>query len=190
MDERESQSGPALASDDPAGPSLATLMAAVYDELRKVAKAWIDKEHPGHTLQATALVHEVYLRLVAQDSVRWQNRAHFLSVAARAVRRVLVDHARAKRRHKRGGGRKKVPLDTASMFTIGRCIDALAFDETLDRLAALSERQGRIVELRFFGGLSSAEVADVLGVSVRTVEGDWNMARVWLMRELERGDAA
>ena len=161
------------------------LLPLVYDELRALAESYLQHERPDHTLQATALVHEAYVRLIKQEEVEWQNRAHFFAVAAQAIRRILVDHARAHEREKRGGGRRRVGLDESVAAAPGRDLDLLALDEALEKLTRLSERQARIVELRFFGGLSLNEVAAFLGVSPRTVDGDWSMARAWLRRALQ-----
>lgn len=163
------------------------LMPLVYDELRALAESYLQTERPDHTLQATALVHEAYVRLIKQEDVEWQNRAHFFAVAAQAIRRILVDHARGHQRAKRGGDRQRVCLDEDEVITEERGLDLLALDEAMEKLAGLNERQSRIVELRFFGGLTAKEVAEVLGVSSRTVDGDWGMARAWLRRELWRG---
>lgn len=161
------------------------LLPLVYDELRALAESYLRQERRGHTLQATALVNEAYLRLVKQDEVEWKNRAHFFAVAAQAIRRILVDHARGVQRAKRGGDRERVRLDDDIAVVAERDLDLVALDELLEKLAALHERQAQIVELRFFGGLSNEEVASYLGVSPRTVEGDWSMARAWLRRALE-----
>lgn len=167
--------------------ALNRLLPLVYDELRALAESYLQRERPDHTLQATALVHEAYVRLVKQEEVEWQNRAHFFAVAARAIRRILVDHARTHQRAKRGGRHQRVQLDDDILVTEGRGLDLLSLDEAMERLADLHERQSRIVELRFFGGLSAKETSAVLGVSSRTVDADWSMARAWLRRELRRG---
>lgn len=169
------------------GSAIDRLMPMVYDELRALADSYLQRERSDHTLQATALVHEVYVRLVRQEDVEWKNRAHFFAVAAQAIRRILVDHARRHHRLKRGGDRQRVRLELDAALTQERDLDLLALDEALDRLAHLSERQSRIVELRFFGGIGLKEIAEVLGVSPRTVDGDWSMARAWLRRELSKG---
>ncbi len=162
------------------------LMPLVYDELRAWAESYLKNERPGHTLRATALVHDAYMRVIKQEDVQWQNRAHFFAVAAQAIRRILVDHARGKQRQKRGGDRQRVHLDEDLALDKGEGLDLLALDEAMDKLATLSERQARIVELRFFGGLALKEVAEVVGVSPRTVDGDWHMARAWLRRQLQQ----
>jgi RNA polymerase sigma factor (TIGR02999 family) len=160
------------------------LMPLVYSELRKLARRYMRAERPDHTLQATALVNEAYLRLVGQTGIDWQNRAHFYGIAAQMMRRVLVDHARAHRAEKRGAGGPKISLSAAEEFTKGSDTELLALDEMLNRLSSIDPRQSRVVELRFFGGLSEEETAETLGISVRTVKRDWNVARAWLYREL------
>jgi RNA polymerase sigma factor (TIGR02999 family) len=165
------------------------LLPLVYDELRQLARRYLNRERPGHTLQPTALVHEAYIKLVDQSRVDWQGRTHFFAVGARVMRNLLIDHARAKGRAKRGGGRHRVTLaEGMTPFASGELdVDQLlAVNEGLERLAELDPRQAKVVELRFFGGLTVPEVALVLGVSQRTVEGDWTHARAWLRRELSR----
>lgn len=164
--------------------SLEKLLPMIYDELHALAAAQLRQERPGHTLQATALVNEAYLKLIELKHIRWEGRAHFFGAAARIIRRILVDHARGKDRLKRGGDRKRIPLDSSAIQDDGKSIDLIALHEALEKLEALDSRQSKIVELRFFGGLSMKEVSDVLGVSLRTVEGDWTMARAWLMEQL------
>lgn len=161
------------------------LLPLVYEELRALAESYLQRERPDLTLQATALVHEAYLRLIKQEEVQWQNRAHFFAVAAQAIRRILVDHARGHARQKRGGDRERVRLDEDVAVSPERDLDLVAVDEALLELAQLNQRQAQIVELRFFGGLSLRDVAEVLKVSPRTVDGDWSMARAWLRRELQ-----
>lgn len=160
------------------------LMPLVYDEFRALAERQLRKERAGHTLQPTALVNEAYLRLIDQTRVDWHGRTHFFAVGAQAIRRILVDHARHHKRQKRGGGAARVALDEGVARAPQADEDVLALHEALERLAKLDARQAQIVEMRFFGGMSVEEVADVLGVSKRTVEADWTMARAWLMREL------
>lgn len=163
------------------------LMPLVYDELRRLARGFFRSERVDHTLQPTALVHEVYLRLVDADRIDWQGRQHFFAVAARMMRRLLVDEARSHNRVKRGGEWLKVDFELIDRTLHSEGLepeDLLTIDAALERLASLDERQARIVELRFFGGLDVAEVAEVLGTSKRTVEGDWTHARAWLRREL------
>jgi len=163
------------------------LLPLVYDELRALAASYFVRQSAGHTLQPTALVHEAYLRLAGNESIEWQSRAHFMAVAARAMRQILINHARDKAAAKRGGDRQRVTLEQAVTPRIddGREIDLLALDMALQNLARLSERQARIVELRFFGGLTIDETAHVLGVGTTTVEDDWRLARAWLARQLK-----
>jgi RNA polymerase sigma factor (TIGR02999 family) len=156
------------------------LFLLVYDELRRLASGYLDRERPDHTLQATALVHEAWLRLVDVDAVEWQGRAHFLGVAARAMRQILVEHARSRQRRKRGGGWRRTELDPALAATADGGPDLVALDRALERLGALSARQAKVFELRFFGGLPVASVAFLVGVSERTVEREWRFARAWL----------
>ncbi len=161
------------------------LMPIVYDEFRRLAKRFLERENKGHILQPTALVNEVYLRLVNQERVQWQGRTHFFAVGAQAMRRVLVDYARARDRKKRGGGAQRITLHEDVALSPDRDEDVLAVDEALSKLARIDERQAKIVELRFFAGLDVRQVAEVLGVSKRTVESDWTMAKAWLRRELD-----
>jgi RNA polymerase sigma factor (TIGR02999 family) len=164
----------------------------VYDELRRVAARYVRRERVGHTLQATALVNEAYLRLVDVQHVQWQNRAHFFAMAARLMRRILVDAARARGYQKRGGGAPALSLDEALMVPTGPGDDLVALDDALTALAAVDARKSRVVEMRFFGGLSIEESAEALQVSPDTVKRDWRMAKLWLLRELgsaERHDA-
>ncbi|HXH06871.1 MAG TPA: sigma-70 family RNA polymerase sigma factor [Vicinamibacterales bacterium] len=159
------------------------LIPLVYDELREIAGRWLRRERTGHTLQPTALVHEAYLRLVDQRRVRWRDRAHFFAVAATTMRRVLVDHARRRGAAKRGGGAATIPIDDEVLGT-ALAPDILALDEALSALAALDERQVRIVELRVFAGLTIEEAAEVLRLSPSTIKADWSLAKAWLYREL------
>jgi RNA polymerase sigma factor (TIGR02999 family) len=163
--------------------ALDRLIPLVYDELRRQARRQLRQERAGHTLQPTALVHEAFLRLVGQ-SAQWQNRRHFFAVASQAMRRVLVDHARARDAAKRGDGATRVTLDDAAVEGRPAEVDVLALDEVLGRLEQLDPRQARVVELRYFGGLSAPEAAEALEVSLATVNRDWAMARAWLFREL------
>jgi RNA polymerase sigma factor (TIGR02999 family) len=163
--------------------ALARLTPLVHQELQRIARRCMRGERAGHSLQATALVHEAYLRLVDARQVNWQNRAHFLAMAARVMRRVLVDAARARRYQKRGGGALQVSLSVAGR-TAGKVHCVVALDEALHALAKVDERKSRVVELRFFGGLSVAETALALTVSPETVMRDWKLARAWLRREL------
>jgi RNA polymerase sigma-70 factor (ECF subfamily) len=166
----------------------ARLMPLVYDELRRLADHYLRQERSDHTLQPTALVHEAYLKLIDQSRVEWQGRAHFLGVAAQLMRRILVDHARRHHASKRGGFRQKLSLDEAVDYSQPRDLDLVALDDALNALAQFDERQSRIVELRFFGGLTIEETAEALGVSPATVKVDWNMAKAWLRREISRGN--
>jgi RNA polymerase sigma factor (TIGR02999 family) len=162
------------------------LMPFVYDELRRLARSFLARERAGHTLQPTALVNEAYLRLVDQTRVNWQSRAHFYGVAASMMRRVLIDHARTHAAVKRGGTAIRLSLDDLQIPLEERAAGLLALDEALVRLAEMDERKSRVVELRFFAGMSEEEIADLLGVSVRTVLRDWKTARLWLYRELSQ----
>lgn len=164
--------------------ALDELMPLVYDELRRLAGGYLKRERSDHTLQPTALVNEAYLLLVDQRHAHWQNRAQFIGVAAQMMRRILVDHARAHQAVKRGGPNFTVALSQADYLASRADVDLLAIHDALDRLAAIDPQQSRIVELRFFGGLTIEETAEVLKVSHATVERDWKMARAWLRREL------
>ena len=166
--------------------ALGELLPLVYAELRRLAAGYLRRERPGHTLQPTALVNEAYLRLVDQTQVRWQNRAHFLGVAAQMMRRILVDHARGQRAEKRGGEIQKLSLDENIDVSGERAADLVALDEALKRLAELDPQKSRIVELRFFGGLSVEETAEVLGVSAPTIKRQWRMAKAWLYGQVSR----
>jgi RNA polymerase sigma factor (TIGR02999 family) len=179
---------------EPSGSSASVdeLMPLVYDALRRRARLYMSHERREHTLQPTALVHEVYLKLVDQSRVNWQGRTHFFAVGAEAMRRILVDHARGRGREKRGGDRQRVTL-AEPVIAADRDLDIdelLHLHQAIEKLVRLDERQARIVELRFFGGLKMEEIAHVLGVSKRTVEDDWVHARAWLKRELSRGDTS
>lgn len=160
------------------------LFEKVYAELRGLAKNYLQNERPDLTLQATALVHEAYLRLVGTDRIEWQNRAQFFSIAAQVMRHILVDHARRHRAEKRGSGERKLSLDDAISFAEERDVNLVALDDALKTLSALDEEQSRIVELRFFGGLSIKEIASVLNISETTVSRKWNTAKLWLHEEL------
>jgi RNA polymerase sigma factor (TIGR02999 family) len=170
----------------------ARLMPLVYDELRQLARQYLQRERPDHTLQATGLVHEAYLRMVDQSTTTWQNRAHFLGVAAQVMRRILVDYARSHRAEKRGGGWDKLAFEEALVPAPERSVDVLALDEALKDLQALDPQQSQIVEMRFFGGLTNEEIGEVLHVSPRTVKREWRMARAWLRRAImtKESDAA
>jgi len=162
----------------------AKLVPLVYEELRRLAARRLRHERPDHTLEPTALVHETYLKLVGQRNVNWQNRVHFFAVASQAMRRILVDYARAQLRAKRGGKQVKMPLNEALLISQDRFEELLAVNESLARLEKLDARQSRVVELRYFGGLTVDEVAEVLGVSPKTVKREWNVARAWLYGDL------
>ena len=164
------------------------LMPLVYTEFQRLARKQLSGEAEGHTLQPTALVNEVYLKLIQQDRVDWKGKTHFFAIGAQAMRRILIDHARKRNRIKRGGDRARVEFDADLALSPGKDEDLLALEDALEKLEKLDERQARIVELRFFGGLTVAEVAEVLGVSKRTVESDWTMVRAWLRRELVEGE--
>ena len=166
--------------------AVAKLVPLLYDELRRMAASYLRRERPYHTLQPTAVVHEAYLRLVDQKAVHWQNRQHFFGVAAQVMRRVLVDYARSHKANKRGGAVPKVSLEEAIVASKERGAELLALDEALTRLASIDLQQGRIIELRFFGGLTLEETARVLGISLATVKRDWNMAKAWLAREVRK----
>ncbi len=161
------------------------LIPLIYNELRRIAERQMAHERPDHTLNATALVHEAYLKLVDQREVDWQNRAHFFAIAARAMRRILINHAQGRLAEKRGGGAGFVTFNDEVMGTDARAEELVALDNALMKLKELSERQAEVVEYRFFGGLSHEEIAEVLNISVPTVQRDWRMARAWLGRELK-----
>lgn len=163
--------------------ALEALLPLVYDELRRLARRYLQGERPGHTLESTALVHEAYLRLVDQD-ISWQGRAHFFAVAANVMRRILVDHARARNAAKRGDGACKVTLDEGLIGTEKSEVDVLAIDQALTRLSEKDPQQSRIVELRFFAGLSIEDTSEVLKISPATVKREWAMAKAWLFREM------
>ncbi len=168
--------GDAAALDD--------VINAVYQELRRLADRYLRKEPLDHTLQTTALVHEAYMRLIDQTQVTWQNRAQFFGVAAQMMRRILVDHARTRQREKRGGGAAKLSLDEAMNLPQRHSADLMALDDGLKSLAEIDSRKSRVVELRFFGGLSVQETAEVLNVSPQTVLRDWKLAKAWLYQEI------
>lgn len=166
----------------------AELVVLLYSELRSLASRYLQRERREHTLQTTALVHEAYLRLADQREVHWKNREQFLGVAAQLMRRILVDHSRGHNAKKRGKGFERVFLEEAAGVSEGKAADVVALDEALTRLAEFDPQQARLVEVRFFGGLSIEEAAGVLGVSRTTVKRNWNLAKAWLARELRRGD--
>jgi RNA polymerase sigma factor (TIGR02999 family) len=169
--------------------ALEKLTPLVYDELRRLAGRYLRQERAGHTLQSTALVHEAYMKLVGQNNVRWQNRAHFFGIAAQMIRRILVDYARAKHAEKRGSGAAQLSLDEAIALPGGKDLDLVALDDALKGLAKIDERQSRLVELRFFTGLTIEETAEVMQMSVATAKRDWVSAKAWLSREIRRQSA-
>jgi RNA polymerase sigma-70 factor (ECF subfamily) len=170
--------------------SLDSLLPIVYQELRRLAAAYLRRERPGQTLQPTALVHEAYLRLMKDRPGRWQNRAHFCAIAAHSMRQILIERARARGAQKRGGARQRVTLDDALVAGGERSIDLVALDQALERLTVLDPEQGRLVELRFFGGLTVEETADAMSISPATVKRHWTVASAWLARELEGNSQA
>jgi RNA polymerase sigma factor (TIGR02999 family) len=166
--------------------ALEELMPLVYQELHRLADHYLRRERVGHTLQATALINEAYLRIINQEGVNWQNRAHFFGVAAQMMRRILVDHARSHLYAKRGGGAQKLTINEAlDIPQQERDLDLVALDDALQRLEQIDPQQSRIIELRFFGGLTIEETAEVLGISPATIKRDWNWAKAWLYRELK-----
>ena len=167
--------------------ALERLMPIVEAELRRLARGYMRRERRDHTLQVTALINEAFLRLTSARHLRWQDRAHFLGISARLMRRVLVDHARARGYQKRGGDVRRVALDETVLVSLSPAIELLALDRALEVLAAADPRKGRVVELRFFGGLSVEETAEVLHVSTDTVKRDWRLSKLWLLRELDGG---
>ncbi len=171
--------------ESPIPLSLSSVMPAVYDELRRLARRYMARERAGQTLQATALVNEAYLRLMKEKAQAWKNRAHFCAIAANAMREILVERARARSASKRGGSRVRVSLNNAIAAGEDASFDMLAMNEALERLAGFDPQLARLVELRFFGGLTVEESAEVLGVSSATIKRSWSMAKAWLKRELE-----
>jgi RNA polymerase sigma-70 factor, ECF subfamily len=165
--------------------ALDRLTPLVYDELHRMAARYMRRESPDHTLQTSALVNEAYLKLVDQRSVRWQNRSHFFAIAAKLLRRVLVDHARANARVKRGGDAQRLSIDAAAIALKEPVVDLIKIDEALKRLAVIDAQKSRIVEMKFFGGLSTDEIGVCLNQSSRTIEREWRKAKAWLRRELE-----
>jgi RNA polymerase sigma factor (TIGR02999 family) len=166
--------------------ALEQLFPLVYQELRRMAHRYMRRERPGHSLQTTAVVHEAYLRLIDQKHVQWQNRAHFFAIAAQMMRRILITHAQSHAYAKRGGGTLKVSLDEAAILSKERAGELIALDEALTGLTAIDPRRSQVVELRFFGGLTNEEIAEVLKVSPNTVIRDWNVAKAWLYREMSK----
>jgi RNA polymerase sigma-70 factor (ECF subfamily) len=179
-----------LAKGDDAAAS--KLIPIVYDELRRLAAGYMRRERPDHTLQPTALVHEAYVKLTEQRVTDWRGRAHFFGIAAQIMRRILIDHARGHLRDKRGGGMIPIPLDEAVVFSPEQSSELVRLDASLERLAKLDPRQSRIVELRFFGGLTVEQTAELLGISAKTVKRDWSMAKAWLHGDMKtsHGDLA
>jgi RNA polymerase sigma factor (TIGR02999 family) len=178
-------SGPAASRSNKAAAD--RLLEVVYDDCRRLAASYLKRENSGHTLQPTALAHEVYMRLIEQERVDWKGRTHFMAIAAQAMRRLLIDHARGRDRLKRGGGWQRVALEGPSepgTDDHASEVDVERLDKVLEELAQLDERQAKIVEMRFLAGMTVEEVAEALGVSKRTVEGDWTMARAWLRKRL------
>jgi RNA polymerase sigma-70 factor (ECF subfamily) len=168
--------------------ALDQLVPLVYPELRRLAKRRMDRESPAHTLQTSALINEAYLKLVDQQNVKWENRAHFFAVAAQVMRHILVDHARTRNYAKRGGGTPKLPLDEAAALTAQRGKELIALDDALRDLAVLDERKSQIIELRFFGGLSLEETAEVMKISQSTVQREWRAAKAWLHHTMSKAD--
>lgn len=164
--------------------ALEELMPLVYGELRKMARRYMYKKEVGHTLQPTALIHEVYLKLVKQDNQNWENRTHFFGVASKAMRHILVDYLRNRNNLKRGGNSEKVEFDESIIVSNERAVGLIELDEALNKLSKLNERKSRVVELKYFGGLDNEEMAKVLKVSTKTIIRDWQFARSWLLREL------
>jgi RNA polymerase sigma factor (TIGR02999 family) len=165
--------------------ALDKLLPLVEKELHRLAHSYMRRENPDHTLQTTALVNEAYLKLIDQKKTRWQNRAHFFGIAARIMRRILMNYARDQQRLKRGGGATQVSLSEVAVISLNKSTDLLALDEALERLAETDERKARVVELRYFGGLSVEETAEVLSISEITVLRDWKFAKAWLLRDIE-----
>jgi RNA polymerase sigma factor (TIGR02999 family) len=168
--------------------ALEKLLPLVYEELHRLAARYMRRESPGHTLQTSALVNEAFLRLIDQQQVDWQNRAHFFGIAAQLMRRILLDHARSHTRAKRGGGARQVSFDEAAIVSGQRAAELIALDDALNALAAFDSRKSRIVELRFFGGLTNEEVAEVTGMSLRTIEREWRKAKAWLHHAISKGE--
>ncbi len=187
--EQKSQEITAILQDwsDGKKEALDALLPVVYDELYRQAARFLRRERIGHTLQTTALIHETYLKLIDQREVDWKNRAHFFGIAAQAMRRILVDYAKARNREKRGGAIENLPLDDVTLAVSGeREIDLEALDQALIRLGAMDERQANIVEMRYFGGLSIEETAEALRISPATVKADWKSAKAWLYQEITK----
>lgn len=167
--------------------ALDELMPLVYDELRRQASRYLRNERQGHTLQTTALIHEAYLKLIGINQIEWQNRNHFFAIASTAMRRILVDYARERKRDKRGGFAENLPLDDALQISANeKSVDLIALDDALNSLAKMDERQAKVVELKYFSGLSIDEIAEVLGIANSTVRLDWNLAKAWLKQEITK----
>lgn len=169
--------------------ALEKLTPVIYDELKRIAHRYVQRERSGHTLQTTALVNEAYLRLAAQKEIAWENRAHFFAVSAQVMRHILIDYARRRRYAKHGGELQQVPLEEATLMSAERATELIALDEALNELKQLDQRKSSVVELRYFGGLSLEEAADVLDVSVMTVRRDWRAAKAWLYRRMTTAGA-
>jgi RNA polymerase sigma factor (TIGR02999 family) len=186
MQDSDSHQITLLLNDWSSGDELALerLMPLVYEELRRMARAYMRRQPSNHTFQTTELIHETYLKLAKNEEQNWQNRAHFFGVAAKAMRHILVDYARAKQSQKRGGDRQRVSFVENDAVSVDRSEQLLALDDALRALEALDERKSRVVELRFFGGLTNEEMGEVLNISPETVKRDWRFARIWLLREL------
>ncbi len=170
--------------------ALESLLPLIYDELHRLARHYMHRESPGHTLQTTALVNEAYLRLVKQKDVQWKDRAHFFAASAQSMRHILVDMARARNRQRRGGNTPHLSLDEGLIFSPERASELVALDDALTALAKLDQRKSRIVELRFFGGLTTEEITEILKVSHATVEREWQRAKAWLTCELDKANTA
>jgi len=166
--------------------ALEKLFPLVYDELRRAARQYMRRENPGHTLQTTALVHEAYLRLIDQRHTQWRNRAHFFAIAAQIMRRILLDHARSYQYKKRGGGAHQVSLDETAIVSQGKAAEMIVLDDALNELAKIDPQQSRVVELRFFGGLTVEETAEVLSLSPATIKREWSAAKAWLYHEIRK----
>jgi RNA polymerase sigma factor (TIGR02999 family) len=165
------------------------LFPLIYDELRRIARQYMRRENPGHTLQTTALVNEAYLRLIDQRKTHWRNRAHFFAIAAQIMRRILLDHARSYKYAKRGGGAHQVSLDETAIVSQEKATEMIALDDALNELAKIDEQQSRVVELRFFGGLTVEETAEVLSLSSTTIKREWSAAKAWLYHEIRKTKA-
>jgi RNA polymerase sigma-70 factor (ECF subfamily) len=190
MDERDTVSNLLLNAQAGDASAVDRVYPLVYEELRRLARHHLQREPTGHTLATTDLVHQAYLHLVNQNRVQWQGRSHFMAIAATAMRRILVDHARSHGSHKRGGLLRRVPMEAVELATEERAELLIALDEALDRLHVLDARQARVVECRFFAGMTEEETAEVLSIAVRTARRDWVKAKSWLFQELYPGESA